>query len=37
MNEEVIKMDRMGITEPSTSDYASPSVIGNKMVLTDTA
>ena len=27
MKEEVIKMDRRGITEPSTSDYASPSVI----------
>ena len=30
MKEEVIKMDRMGITEPSTSDYASPSVIVRK-------
>ena len=30
MKEEVIKMDRMGITEPSTSDYASPSVIVKK-------
>ena len=28
--EEVIKMDRMGITERSTSDYASPSVIVKK-------
>ena len=28
--EEVIKMDRMGITESSTSDYASPSVIPKK-------
>ena len=30
MKEEVIKVDRMGITEPSTSDYASPSVIVRK-------
>ena len=30
MKEEVINMDRMGITEPSTSDYASPSVIVKK-------
>ena len=30
MKEEVIKMDRMGITEPSISDYASPSVIVRK-------
>ena len=30
MKEEVIKMDRIGITEPLTSDYASPSVIGKK-------
>ena len=30
MKEEVIKMDRMGITEPSTSDYVSPSVIVRK-------
>ena len=30
MKEEVIKMDRIGITEPSTSDYASPSVIVRK-------
>ena len=30
MKEEVIKMDIMGITEPSTSDYASPSVIVRK-------
>ena len=30
MKEEVIKMDIMGITEPSTSDYASSSVIVKK-------
>ena len=30
MKEEVIKMDRIGITEPSRSDYASPSVIVKK-------
>ena len=30
MKEEVIKMDIMGMTEPSTSDYASPSVIVKK-------
>ena len=30
VKEEVIKMDRMGITEPSTSDNASPSVIVTK-------
>ena len=30
MKEEVIKMDRMGITELLTSDYASPSVIVRK-------
>ena len=30
MKEEVIKMDRMGITEPSTSDNATPSVIVRK-------
>ena len=30
MKEEFIKMDRMGFTEPSTSDYASPSVIVKK-------
>ena len=30
MKEEVIKVDRMGITEPSTSDYTSPSVIVRK-------
>ena len=30
MKEEVIKMDRMGINEPSTPDYASPSVIVKK-------
>ena len=30
MKAEVIKMDRMGITEPPTSDYASPSVIVRK-------
>ena len=30
MKEEVIKMDIIGITEPSTSDYASPSVIVRK-------
>ena len=30
MKEEVIKMDKIGITKPSTSDYASPSVVVTK-------
>ena len=30
MKEEVINMDIIGITEPSTSDYASPSVMVKK-------